>query len=132
MEIMSTDYPHDGPVTNELLLAEVRGFRLEQTARFDGVAKETSDLRVWMGRLSDAVERQVQLTTRVLGFEAVVGAIASQASDNKLDIAGHDERIEVLERKSSIRALGDKAIFAAGGAGVMALIGGYIGKLFGH
>lgn len=128
MDIMNTD-EHDSAGNHEVLLAELRGFRMEQSARFDGVEREQSDMKGWLGRLSDAVERQVQATTRLFGLEEKVASIAATASDNKLDIADLSEKVIGLEKAHAQNKLIGSGIAALIGAAVTAFATGWAEKL---
>ena len=90
-------------VTLADLLAEVRGIDATQQARFDGIEREQSSMREWMGRLSDAIDRQVNITAKFIGLEVKQGQLESQISDIKLDLQSTNEKVSTI-KESNIRA----------------------------
>lgn len=125
-----TDEHQDSPVTTDVLFAEVRGFRLEQNARFDGIEREQGDMKAWLGRLSEALERQVQATTRLFSLEAIVANLANQTSDTKLDVAELGEKISTLEKAQAQSRLIGRGVAVLIGAALSALATGWADKVF--
>lgn len=134
METMTDDlFQHEpavSPVTPEVLLAEMRGLRLEQNARFDGMDREQSDMKAWLGRLSEALERQVQATTRLFSLEAIVSSVVTQVADLKLDVAAAKEDVIGLQKKEAQSSLLGKGVWAAAAAGFAALCTGLADHFF--
>lgn len=129
MDRMNDDHP-ESPVTTDVLLAEVKGFRMEQSARFDGIEREQNDMKAWLGRLSEALERQVQATTRLFSLEAIVANLANQTSDTKLDVAELGEKISTLEKAQAQSRLIGRGVAALIGAALTALATGWADKIF--
>lgn len=129
MDRMSDEHP-ESPVTTDVLLAEVKGFRMEQSARFDGIEREQNDMKAWLGRLSEALERQVQATTRLFSLEAIVANLANQTSDTKLDVAELGEKVTTLEKAQAQSRLIGRGVAALIGAALTALATGWADKIF--
>jgi hypothetical protein len=129
MQPMNEDVPLEAPVTTAVLLAEVRGIAAVQAARFDGMEREQASQANWLGRLSDALERQIQQTTRFISLESVLGAVAGQVSDIKLDSATLNERLIVLETSASSAALARKGVYTVIGLIITALLAALSTKL---
>lgn len=108
----------DAKVTPEVLLAEMKGMAAAQSARFDGIEREQGNQREWMSRLSDAIDRQVALTSRFIGFETRLGHVETDMTDIALDVAKNREDILALQ-KDNVRA-------GVIRSGIAALIGGAI------
>lgn len=120
---------HDSAGAHQVVLAELRGIRMEQNARFDGIEREQTDMKSWLGRLSDALERQVQATTRLFSLEAHVATVAAQTSDNKLDIASLHEKVDSLDKAHAQSKLIGRGVAALIGAAVTAFATGWAEKI---
>lgn len=120
-----------GPVTPEVLLAEVRGIAATQSARFDGIEREQGTMREWMSRLSDAIDRQVTVTTKFIGLEVRQAQTEKEASDLRLEVRSLNDKVDKLQKDGIKTGIIRGAISALVGGVVSAVVIGIVLKVLG-
>lgn len=64
--------------TDDAIRAELQGQRDYMDTKFLGLERIISDMREWMSRLTDTVERQAENRDRVVGLEHRVGHLEAE------------------------------------------------------
>lgn len=104
----------------DAILAEIRGVKEAQDARFDSIEREQTSLRDGMGRLADALDRQVIITQKFLSFEVRLANVEGDISDTKLDISSVKDDVSGIKTRNirrdlilNVLAAGAGSIFTA-------------------
>lgn len=123
---MSSD---ENSVSNDVVLAEVRGLASTVEARFDGMQREHGNMKQWMGRLSDTLDRYSSVASQFVSLETRAAHTEAEVSDHALDIAEMRSEIGDIKTENAKSSQSRKVIIAVVAffsAAITALIGGAI------
>lgn len=105
----------------DVVLAEIRGVANTMSARFDGIEREQNSQRDWLGRLSDAVDRQITAITKFGQLEARLATVETTSTDRTLEIADLKKDIDDIKQANFKRSVFLSLGTAVGGAIVWGL-----------
>lgn len=121
---------HSSPVSNDVVMAELRGLSATVEARFDHLASEQKDIKGWMVMLSETMAKQTKITSQFFGLEAQVANNVNMISDMRLDVAAlKDESVE-NKTTGARRQVVTSGLIAALTSGLTAALAVIAPKLF--
>jgi hypothetical protein len=116
--------------SRDVLLGEIRNLSETVTIRFDAVNQQHSDMKSWMERLADHIDRQATVLSKFLGVETRIGQYESTQSDMKLDIASLQQAQETNKIENVKTHLVRTGIFASIAAVASSIITILVAKVF--
>jgi flagellin-like hook-associated protein FlgL len=78
----------------------VRGLAAAIQVRFDGIHTQQADMKQWLGRLSEAIDRQSEVTAKLVGVELRLGHNEADISDLRLDVDELGKNIGAIETEN--------------------------------
>ena len=100
--------------SSELVLSEVRGLASTVNARFDSAQRETDDMKNWMGRLSNTLEKTAEATTKFMSMETRVVHVENGMSDYALDLADVKDDVSTMKQEVAKNSVTRNWTLAAG------------------
>lgn len=108
--------------SNDRLAAELSSLRENMDTKLNGLERVISDMREWMSRLTDTVERQSENRDRVVGLEHRVGHLeAENMIQRDMLRAARDQQIRSGVIIAIVASIGT-TLFGAGAAALAGLV----------